>query len=268
MFFDIFIEIKNFLRYTNIKGKTVENMCKKAVVTLSIDDARENMLPLLEEKLIPLKISATINVVTGFIDGTAENRGYPCVSKEQLMELYKSGLFEIANHGDSHKNTLEDIKKGRDKLIEWLSLDKEELLGFASPGSNMTIEKAMEDEPLLKKAGVSYVRTRDTSFAFDENEGDRHGFLSGYSFAFSSVVVYNGVTPYERLIKLTEYALKKGLTLVLMLHNFAREGEEIYEGAWTYDLDEFSRYIDYLHEKRAGGEVEILKTKDALERLK
>ncbi len=240
----------------------------KAAVCLSIDDARENMLPLIEEKLIPLLIPATINVVTGFIDGTAENRGYPCITKEKLISIYNTGLFEIANHGDSHKNDLEDIIRGREKLIKWLNLNENTPLGLASPGSNMTIGEAKQKEKVLQENGVLYVRTRDNAFAFSEDEKDRHGFLDKYAFAFSSVVVYRGVTPALRLIELTEYAIKNNLTLVLMLHNFARKGEEIYDGAWTYDLEEFISYLDYLVEKRKKGEVEILTTKEALDNLR
>ncbi len=225
------------------------------------------MLPLIEEKLIPLKMPATINVVTGFIDGTAENRGYPCITKEKLIEIYNTGLFEIANHGDSHKNDLEDIKKGREKLISWLELDADTALGFASPGSGMTIEQANKIEKKLKDIGILYVRTRDNTFAFSEDEKDRHVFLSEYSFAFSSVVVYKGVTPKERLVELTEYAIKNNLTLILMLHNFAKEREEIYSGDWTYDLDEFNEYIDYLQKMREEGNLLVLTNREALSRL-
>ncbi len=262
-------EIKNITYFQERYFKsTITTWKGRAIVCLSIDDAKENMLSLIVEKLIPLKIPATINVVTGFIDGTAENRGYPCINKEKLIELYSTGLFEIANHGDSHKNTLDDIIRGREKIIEWLNLDKGAKLGFASPGSNMSVEYAEKEKDVLRDSGVLYVRTRDTSFASSEDEKDRHGFLDKYAFVFSSVVVYKGVTPKERLIELTEYAIKNNLTLVLMLHNFARSTEEIYQGDWTYDLDEFSSYLDYLCVKRREGEVEVLTTKAALYRLK
>ena len=239
---------------------------KKATVCLSIDDARENILSLVYEELLIKKIPATINVVTGFIDGTAENRGYPCISKEQLIDIFSTNLFEIANHGDSHKNTIEDIKKGREKLISWLNLDKDTKLGFASPGSNLKVREARENRKELEDNGVLYVRTYDNSISFDGNEKDSHAFISKKEFAFSSLVVYKGVTPENRLIELTEYAIKNNLTLILMLHNFAKKGEEIYDGAWTYDLDEFSKFLNYLLEKREIGELDILTIKEALEK--
>ena len=239
---------------------------KKAIICLSIDDARENMLPLIYNELIPNNIPATIFAVTGFIDGTAENRGYPCVKKEELIKIHNTGLFEIANHGDSHKNTIEDIKLGREKLISWLNLDKGVKLGFASPGSNMKIKDALLMQKDLEDAGVLYVRTYDNSIIFDENEKDSHAFISKSEFAFSSVVVYKGVTPLDRLIELTEYAIKNNLTLILMLHNFAKKGEAIYDGAWTYDIDEFSKFLNYLIGKRERGELDILTIKEALEK--
>lgn len=240
----------------------------KATICLSIDDARENILSLVYRELLPKNIPATINVVTGFIDGTAENRGYPCISKEQLIDIFSTNLFEIANHGDSHKNNIEDIIKGRKKLISWLNFPKDIKLGFASPGSNMKIKDALLEQKELEDAGVLYVRTYDNSTIFDEKEKDSHAFLSAYSFAFSSVVVYKGVTPYKRLVELTEYAIKNNLTLILMLHNFAVKGEEIFDGDWTYDLDEFSKYLEYICKKREENKLNILTVKDAIKKLK
>jgi hypothetical protein len=104
--------------------------------------------------------------------------------------------------------------------------------------------------------------------AFDENEKDSHAFLSAYSFAFSSLVVYKGVTPYSRLVELTEYAIKNNLTLILMLHNFALKGEEIFDGDWTYDLEEFAKYLEYLNRKREEEKIDILTVKDAIKKLK
>ncbi len=241
---------------------------KKATICLSIDDARENILSLVYKELLPKNIPATINVVTGFIDGTAENRGDPCISKKQLIDVFNTNLFEIANHGDSHKNNIEDIIKGREKLVSWLNLPKDTKLGFASPGSNMKIKDALLMQKELEDAGVLYVRTYDNSILIDKREKESHALLNTFTFAFSSVVVYKGVTPYSRLVELTEYAIKNNLTLILMLHNFAKKGEEIFDGDWTYDLDEFSKYLAYITKKREEEKLDILTVKDGIKKLK
>ena len=238
---------------------------KKATICLSIDDARANSKNLIFEKLLPLKIPATLNVITGFIDGTRENKGYSCITKEELKKIYKTGLIEIANHSDGHTNELEDIKLGHDKLCEWLNLDKNCKLGFASPGSNLKITQANTLRKQLESMGVLYVRTEDSSSVKTPEqlkqqyvlgnekayiELQKHAFKKQGDFAFSSLVLYKGVNDLRELKLLTDFAVKNGKTLTIMIHNVARRGEKIYDGDWTFDMDVFSDYLEYISHLR------------------
>ncbi|MBR1983233.1 MAG: polysaccharide deacetylase family protein [Clostridia bacterium] len=254
---------------------------KKAVISLSIDDARTNVKNLIYEKLLPLKIPATLNVITGFIDKTKENKGYPCITKEELLNIYNTGIIEIANHSDGHTNDLEDIKLGHDKLCEWLNLDKKTKLGFASSGSNLKIDKANLMKKQLQELGVLYVRTEDSLkiakpeelrkkyLLGDENayiKLQKHAFKEIDDFAFSSLVLYKGVNDLRELKLLTDYAVKTGKNLTIMIHNLSKQGEEIYNDAWTFDFDVFSEYLYYIDNLRNRNEIEILTVADSLKK--
>lgn len=252
---------------------------KKAVISLSIDDARANVKKLIKEKLLPLKIPATLNVITGFIDGSKQNKGYPCITKEDLLEIFNTGLIEIANHSDGHTNDHEDIKLGHDKLCDWLGLENSTKLGFASPGSNLKTIQANEIKQELENIGVLYVRTEDSlSIKNPENlkrlyeQGDKkayiklqkHAFKNTSDFAFSSLVVYSGVNDIKELKLLTDYAVEKGKNLTIMVHNVAKKGEEIYDDAWTFDIDVLGEYLEYIANLREQNKLDILTVKDSL----
>ena len=229
--------------------------------------------------MLPLKIPATLFVVTGFIDGTKENRGYPCITKRELLEIYNTGLIEIANHSDGHTNRLEDIKLGHDKLCEWLDLENTTKLGFASPGSNLKIDNINLMKTELENAGVCYVRTEDSLKIKNPEKlkeqyllGNKnayiklqeHAFKEANDFAFSSLVLYKGVNDLKELKILTDYAVENGKNLTIMIHNVAKRGEEIYHDAWTFDIDVLSEYLEYIAKLREQDKLEILTIKESL----
>ena len=260
--------------------KLKKNM-KKAVISLSIDDGKANVLNLINEFLLPLKIPATIYAITGRIDGTLENKGCESLNLEQLLEIAKMGLFEIANHSNSHTNDLADIKLGHDKLCDWLGLDKSTKLGFACPGSELKIARLNQMKSELEEIGVLYVRTEDSTHLENPEKlkekyslGDDnayitlqdHAFKNPGDFAFSSLVLYKGVNDLKELKLLTDYAVEHGKNLTIMIHNLARANVEIYSNAWTFDLDVFGEYLHYINGLRKQDKLEILTVAESLRR--
>ena len=252
---------------------------QKAIISLSVDDGKENFLTLIQEKLLPLKIPATLYIITGLLDGSVENRGSKSLTIEQLQYLHKTGLFEIANHSNSHSNELEDIKLGHDKLCEWLGLDKSTPLGFASPGSGLKKQQISQMKTELEKIGVSYVRTEDSTHLTDPKglralyeQGDNsayitlqdHAFKEKGDFGFSSLVLYKGVNDLKELKLLTDYAVEHGKNLTIMIHNLTRPDNPIYQNPWTFDIDVFEEYIDYIENLRAQNKLDILTVENSL----
>lgn len=254
---------------------------QKAIISLSVDDGKENFLTLIQEKLLPLKIPATLYIITGHLDGSVENRGSKSLTIEQLQYLHKTGLFEIANHSNSHTNELEDIKQGHDKLCEWLGLDKSTPLGFASPGSELKKQQISQMKTELEKIGVSYVRTEDSKHLADPKglralyeQGDNnayitlqdHAFKGKGDFGFSSLVLYKGVNDLKELKLLTDYAVEHSKNLTIMIHNLTRPDNPIYQNPWTFDIDVFEEYIDYIENLRQQNKLDILTVAESLKR--
>lgn len=253
---------------------------KRARITISIDDGKKNFLSV-ADRLVKLNIPATLNIVPGAIDGSKKVE-IETFSREELVDLYKTGLFEIANHSNLHTNQEEDIIEGRRKLIEWLNLDKNALLGFASPGSEIKIKRALEMENRLKEMGVAYLRTHDEGdkeeykrlddlYSKTKNpkyyiEKERNAFYYKGDFAISSLVAYKGVNDLEEIKLLTDFAVKEKQGLTIMFHNFAKPNEELYSNAWTFDTDRFYKFIEYIEDYRQKGKLDILTTKDGLEK--
>lgn len=133
-------------------------MRKKAIVTFSFDDARQDSYRAI---MIARKygIQATLNVTTGYVDGSVGKKDHPthltAMTIEQICELNEKGT-EIACHGDKHNNEIGNVTKGKNKLIKWLNLNENDTLGFASPHSKLVITSEVIN--CLKENSINYLR--------------------------------------------------------------------------------------------------------------
>jgi peptidoglycan/xylan/chitin deacetylase (PgdA/CDA1 family) len=111
-------------------------------VVFSFDDSREDTYTVAYGIMRKYGIKATVNVITEFVN-----------SPEQF------GGFEIACHGDSHKNTDKDVLLNIEKLKGMgVAIAG---IGFASPNSYIT-EGNINDtgiDKLLSQGIISYIRT-------------------------------------------------------------------------------------------------------------
>ena len=104
-------------------------MAKKIV--MSFDDGRIDFYTVVFPLLKKYNVKATLNVVTGFSDGTYASK-YAVCNIDQILEMHKSGLVEIAIHGDAHlrNETVEDFEIAYRKLISILNI---QTFGVAMP---------------------------------------------------------------------------------------------------------------------------------------
>ncbi|MBR4099643.1 MAG: polysaccharide deacetylase family protein [Clostridia bacterium] len=244
---------------------------QKGVITLSIDDGRKDAFRLVNEVLNVYNIPATFNIISGYIDvDCVGNKS--TMTLDELKEISKNPLVEIAAHGYLHKNDEEDIIKGKDKLYEWLGL-KDDTIGFASPGSGMDKDYICENQERLQNLGFSYIRTGfvkegrnvEEVLAYSDT-ADVNGIDELY-YQFSNMCI-NSVpilckTTAKSMKKMVDLAAREKACLTLMFHSVRKKGEYDPEDLWTYDYDKFVEFIKYLSQKRDNGEIEILTTKDA-----
>ena len=134
-----------------------------ASVSLSFDDGRGDNTEVADRLLLPMGIPATLNISTGYVDGTCPDRYLPtrkqAMTIRDIQRLAKDPFIEIAMHGDCHLNTDEDIFRGREKLLDWLKLEGDARLGFASPSSGLSPERFRSPQEAKLRNSIQYFRT-------------------------------------------------------------------------------------------------------------
>lgn len=134
-----------------------------ATVSLSFDDGRGDNADVLDNLLLPLGVPATLNITTGYIDGTCPKECRPSkkspLSVEDVRRFADNPLVEIAMHGDRHLNSEEDILRGEKKLREWLPESNGNKMGFASPGSGLSLKWFRSPEAERLRESILYMRT-------------------------------------------------------------------------------------------------------------
>ena len=258
---------------------------KTAIITLSFDDGRVDTYTVAKEILEKNNIPATINIATGYIEGNvAIGTDNPPMTKENVIELSSNELFEIAAHGDMHKNDFDDIASGREKLLSWIG--KEGEIGFASPGSMMTVDYINENKDELKKIGLSYARTSHThqkkrfkklkillrraSRVTKSTLLYRLAYIDLTvvdGFAITSIPVFS-FTTFKQLRSIIRLAVRRGSLLTLMFHSVCKPGESGYENIYSYDWNEFSKLVSYLSKMRDVGKLQLMTTEKALKTRK
>ena len=138
-------------------------------IIFSFDDGRKDTYEIAAPIILKNKLTASVHVVTGFIDGTVVGdsnllieRGF--MSIDNCLELVKNG-FDISSHSNSHINDFDDINVSFNKLMTWGISNSSSKIGFSSPRSMMdsTLTKR-----LLYELKCEYIRNgtriKDRSF--------------------------------------------------------------------------------------------------------
>ena len=262
---------------------------KKAIVTLSFDDGRIDNYRVAKEILLPNNIPATINIATGYIDGSLKilGGGYnpEPMPIENIRELYNTELIEIAGHGDLHKNEWNDIKEGRRKLLDWLQLPSDSKIGFASPGSGMTPIFIKENQKLLEKMGFSYARTgpeirTNHIMRFGARKAARvlHWrilYKIAYKESLQNKIIKEPVlsipilkdTSLREIKELIQFTEKKKWICTLMFHSIVDEQKNKNADIWCYDYTKFERLVLWLKEEKEKNKLDILTTADVLKNV-
>ena len=253
-----------------------------AIISLSFDDGRVDTYTVAKELLEKKNIPATINIATGYIEGnTKAGTNIPPMTRENVIELHNSGLFEIAAHGDMHKNSFEDIAIGREKLLSWLGRDGK--IGFASPGSEMTVDFINDHRDELKEIGFSYARTSHTHqkkrFKKIKIIFRKAARVTGsrllYRMAFGDLSVINGFAvtsipvfkfnSFEQIKSIIRLTIRRKGFLTLMFHSVCKPNETDAGNIYSYDWNEFVRLVEYLLDMRLQNKIQILTTQEVVE---
>lgn len=235
-------------------------------VVLSFDDGREdtytNAWPILKQ----YGLGGTINVVTDFILHPKRYQefssgGNRAMTVEQLAECQQDGM-ELACHGSTHQNTVEDVLKNITELREMgVSVEN---IGFASPHSELTLENSAAIRALVEQGTLSYIRTgiqvRREGLRYagltalerrSHSKGlfyrlNRKNILPPAPGTFLRSVAVTRYTTLEQLRYLID-RMADGESVILMFHSVLFPGEPGYGAdTWYWDAGRFDALCDLL----------------------
>ena len=261
---------------------------KKAVISFSFDDGRGDNFDVFRDILLPRKIPVTINITTGYIDGSCSTNNLPsrkqAMSIDDVRQLAADPRVEIALHGDQHQNTETDIAHGRDKLISWLGYPSDYVFGFASPGSGLPVAQFTESKSELFTKEISYLRTslRISSFGWFRVLCRKAGRVlhipllyriayadtlmdSCYDRVIYSVPVMKDAT-LEQVKSVVDLSVRRGSALTLMFHSILQDTAK--EDNWSWDREKFEKLCDYVCELEHGGKLMICTTQQIVDLLR
>ena len=219
-------------------------------------DNYTNAYPILKKYNLP----ATFNITTGYIKGSVDREKFEFpepMSMDMVRQLYKDPLCEIAGHGNQHLNTMQDIVSGIKELQELLNTDNlyNGSNGFASPGSDLTMDMYNDMKYVLASNHIDYVRIscRYNTFknlkVFCRRLGRIVKLPWLYKIAYRdalmenakdgilySIPVLSSATPnqIEAIIRL---AVKEKKACVLMFHSIV--AAESIRNTWDFTCEKF-----------------------------
>ena len=256
-------------------------------VSFSFDDGRGDNTPLADNVLIPMGLPMTLNITTGYVDGSCPPESRPCpkapMSREDIQRLSALPGVEIAMHGDRHLNTEEDLLRCEAKLRDWLKPEAAAPLGFASPGSGMSLAWFRSPEAAALRERVLYLRTglrvsskkplrilcrklgRVIHLPFlyriayhDTIMTERDGKI------LYSVPIMGDITASQVLALVRDCVKRRG-ALVLMLHSVEPEPDRA--DPWSWQEEKLRRLCQALTELQDRGLLRVCTCAEQLRRL-
>lgn len=273
------IKTKNILY--NRQEKVRKIMTK---IALSFDDGRKDNYRMIQEILIPLQIPATINITTDYVLNSQCERS-PCINpamtKDEVIELSKLPLIEIAGHGKEHQNAIDNLLKGVKELREWCGVNE---IGIASPNSRLTFNEIEKLKTFFVDYDIKYIRIGDRietarfikrcirkincylhiskiyGWCYKETLLDKEDNFKLYSVP---ILKSNSLKEVKRLV---DFAILNNKSLIIMFHSIIKKGEKFYNDNWSWDYDDFHKLCTFLADYREKEKIQMCTTLNILNR--
>lgn len=249
-------------------------------IVLSFDDGRKDNYINAAPILVKYGIPAVFNITTDYVMQVFDEN-CPCknssMEKEDVIEMSRNPLFEIAGHGKKHSNDLENLTAGVRELEKWTGRT---CMGVASPNSRLNYDAVRSNREKYEDCGIHYVRLGDRlgKFSFAKkcirrlnrhiNSGVMYRFVYSETcinkkdrFVYPAVPVMSNVSVNE-ITEMIEYGIRKDLDLILMFHSICGSDEDYSKDAWSWDLKHFEDLCIYLSKQIRNGAVAVVKMSD------
>lgn len=268
--------IKKYMRYIG------ENRMEKALISFSFDDGRADNIDAFDKVLLPKKIPVTLNVTTGYIDGSCpfdkRPSDKPAMTVADIQRYAENPYVELALHGDCHLNTEEDIETGRQKIIKWLGLPENQAFGFASPGSKLNLQEFILSTSKLFREHIIYVRH---SLRIEDLKKIRvlsrkagriwHNPIF-YEIAYGNTlmdtctdrIIYSipvlKDTTVSQLKAIIEKSIEKQMAVTFMFHSI--KNDTSLEDNWSWSTEKLISFCDYILPLVESGEMQCVTTRE------
>ena len=233
-------------------------------IVLSFDDGRYDFVKNAMPVLIAGRIPATLNVITGVLDGKTQLNGFSSEKKfidENDLLFIQNNNFEIANHSSKHTNNVGDIKTALSYLQNRLNLKK---IGFASPHSEIYYKNFSKFANLLSE---------DTLYIRSGNQFKRDGYLhlviyllfrfihfESFFYIYNKRNIIDLKKKYKfypsitwnceidnKSIKAIVNKMHDNQAIILNIHSVLAKHDFGYgKDKWFIDLDEFKSFIHWV----------------------
>lgn len=256
-------------------------------IALSFDDGRKDNYRVAKEIFEPLNIPASFNITTGYIEKNINDVDKPSnhepMTIDEVKELSKNNLFEIAGHGYKHDNQVENLIYGVDILRKMLSKDKMPI-GIASPRSEFDVDMIRECKKDFLNANIAYLRVSKRfkkCSIFRKIIRKINGYFNIpilYYFVYKDTniekkddfILYSVPILKNNKLKEVKYlvkrAIKENKSYIFMLHSILKPNEEYYSDLFSWDYNEFYKLCEFLKKMENENKIKICKVIDMNEK--
>lgn len=236
---------------------------KHCIISFSFDDARWDSYRAIQLAL-KYHIKSTLNVTTRYVSGELEHDKCPCalppMTVDSVKELHNLGV-EMACHGAEHNNELANILAGKKELQQWLHMDEQQKIGFASPHSGLELSPHnlsvlskhftyvrmgpyLQKPPLFHKVCRKIARSTKSVIAFEKAFLDiithpQEGLL------LRSVPVMRE-NSFEQIKFLIDNHAQEHCLIILMFHSVLQREEAGYLDPFSWDWHEYIKLCQYI----------------------
>lgn len=261
---------------------------QNAYISLSFDDGRIDNHSVAYPILKKYNLPATFNITTGYVEGKFDKgrlTNAAPMTVDMVKELYDDTLMEIAGHGYWHSNTVEDITHGITTLRTYLGdAAKKRIRGFASPGTNLSLDYYHANKQELKAQGIDYVRLslrykrfpllktyiRKASRVVSLPWLYRLAYQDTLMDSITDDILYSipvlSCISVGELKAVINYAVKKRQACVLMLHSIV--ADDSITDNWDYPASQFDKLCSFLANMQQQDKLQVLTSNDVYHRLK
>lgn len=254
-------------------------------VILSFDDGRKDNYRAAMEIMKPLDIPATFNITTGYILQNIADNDKPGphapMNLDELNELAACELFEIAGHGYTHDNDIENLLNG--VLVLRKLLPNAKINGVASPHSEFKLSDLKIAQEKFNENGIRYLRISNDYTKMSQTKiwlrrlnrvlhlSSLYAWVNEDSIEIEAkfllhsfpVIRDNKLREVKKLInRLRENSLDSDSVCILMLHSILKPGEDYYNDLFSWDYDDFFNLCKYLSEQLKKGNILMCRTND------